>query len=136
MYVTPYDYGMSGTKGNLTGTRGTRAWAGEWIATGASSATNGDGNTTNLAARGTGYQAAYYCENLTALGYSDWYLPARNELATIITNKNEIGGFDSTGVYWSSTDLSTTNAYTIAIVDGLAAGYNKTGTYPVRCARK
>jgi hypothetical protein len=42
---------------------------------------DGAGNTTNLVNNyGSGMPAAYFCENLNTGGYTDWYLPAGNEL--------------------------------------------------------
>jgi hypothetical protein len=38
-------------------------------------------NTTNLVSNyGSGMPAAFFCENLNTGGYTDWYLPAGNEL--------------------------------------------------------
>ena len=45
---------------------------------------DGPGNTTTLAA--AGFPAAQYCENLTEGGYSDWYLPARDEVDVLYYN--------------------------------------------------
>ena len=36
-------------------------------------------------------------------GYTGWFLPARDELAVMYSNKDAIGGFSS-GSYWSSTE--------------------------------
>jgi hypothetical protein len=46
--------------------------------------------------------AARLCADLTLNGYSDWYLPSIDELNILITNKDLIGGFFSSGSYWSS----------------------------------
>jgi hypothetical protein len=43
-------------------------------------------------------------------GYSDWYLPSKNEMSKMILNKNAIGGFSSAN-YWSSTEFDSLNAY-------------------------
>jgi len=58
-------------------------WGTYGVLTTATSVINGPSNTTNLAARGTAYAAATFCENLTTGGYSDWYLPAKNELEVL-----------------------------------------------------
>ncbi|MNV98392.1 hypothetical protein D3C71_1936410 [compost metagenome] len=35
--------------------------------------------------------------------YNDWFLPARNQLASLFTNRAAVGGFVN-GTYWSSTE--------------------------------
>jgi hypothetical protein len=47
----------------------------------ADSVIDGPFNTTLLANAGS--QAASYCKNLTTGGYTDWYLPAKNELEVL-----------------------------------------------------
>lgn len=53
------------------------------ITTGATSFIDGPANSASLAALGTSYEAATFCEGLTIGGYSDWYLPAVNELVVL-----------------------------------------------------
>lgn len=53
-------------------------WANASGTTGATSVINGNTNSTTL--NSPSYPAAYFCKGLTIGGYSDWYLPARNEL--------------------------------------------------------
>jgi hypothetical protein len=45
------------------------------------------------------------CDNSILGDYTDWRLPTQNELATIFTNKKEIGIFPGT-YYWSSSAIS------------------------------
>ena len=47
---------------------------------------DGLANTASLAALGANYVAAVFCKNLTIGGYTDWYLPARNELEVLYYN--------------------------------------------------
>lgn len=59
------------------------AWKNVATATpGADSSINGPQNTADMVADGnsTVYPAAHFCNNLVTGGYSDWYMPARNEL--------------------------------------------------------
>ena len=49
--------------------------------------------------------AARLCGDLTEGGYSDWYLPSKDELNTLYINREAIGGFSSLD-YWSSTELN------------------------------
>jgi len=84
------------------------AWGPESV-TGFQSRITGPTNSTGLAALGSTYQAATYCENLTSGGYSDWYQPAVNELQTAINNTKALtlfaSGAQSWGSYWSSSEL-------------------------------
>ncbi len=53
--------------------------------------------------------AAYWCDNYVSGGYSDWFLPSKDELYKLYINRDAIGGFE-TGAgnpndpasYWSS----------------------------------
>jgi len=47
--------------------------------------------------------AARLCGDLVLGGYSDWYLPSKDELNKLRLNRVAIGGF-ATNVYWSSTE--------------------------------
>ena len=57
-----------------------KAWGPDGITTGVTSVIAGPTNSATLAALGATYEAATFCEGLTTGGYSDWYLPAKNEL--------------------------------------------------------
>jgi hypothetical protein len=80
---------VSGTKYNLvvapkaSGENSSRTWGVYGTTTGITSVINGPTNSASLAALGASYQAAVFCEGLTIGGYSDWYLPAKNELEVL-----------------------------------------------------
>lgn len=66
-----------------------RVWKNALTATaGADSAIDGPQNTADMVADGnaTVYAAAHFCNDLVTGGYSDWYLPARNELEVCYYN--------------------------------------------------
>lgn len=55
--------------------------------------------------------AARLCGDLVLAGYSDWYLPSKEELARLYDNKVAIGGF-ANECYWSSSqDFSIGASY-------------------------
>jgi hypothetical protein len=69
----------------------------------------GFSNTSNIIAS-QGIIATNYAAGLarayTGGGYTDWYLPSKEELNKLYLNRVAIGGFisDSYGNYWSSTE--------------------------------
>ena len=56
---------------------------------------------------GTAGIAAELCGDLVLNGYSDWYLPSKDELEKLYLNQFAIGGFTPNFWYWSSTEVST-----------------------------
>jgi len=92
------------------------------LQTGASGTAIGTGNSnTNTVSNllGAGNYATRLCFDLVLNGYSDWYLPSKDEMAKMILNKNAIGGFSSAN-YWSSTEFDITNAYYSNFTSGSA----------------
>jgi hypothetical protein len=113
-------------------------WGGYGTAVGASSDTNGSANTAAIvAALGPGSYAAALCTSLVDGGHSDWYLPARDQLAAVQANQIAIGGFVSNDYYWSSTELTSAPALS-ALVQYFSSGggfTSKNSHFRVRCVR-
>ena len=61
--------------------------------------------------------AAKICADLSLGGYSDWYLPSKDELHQLYLNKGKIGGF-KTFDYWSSSEQSGDDAWRQYFSDG------------------
>ena len=82
----------------------TIAWdTGSAEATGFTSVIDGPGNTAGLAALGTRYAAATWCKGRSIGGYTDWYVPAKNELEVAYYNlKNVSQNNFSPGNYGSN----------------------------------
>ena len=95
------------------------------------------------------HNAATYCQNLVAHGYSDWYLPAINELGLMYTARNSgvlSGTFPTvdsfpTSLYWSSSEYSNVGAMQINFATGNGWPYNasanvdKRWPFIARCVR-
>lgn len=79
---------ISGTKYNLivadksVGGAYGKTW-GPTSTTGFTSEIDGPTNSAGISALGSTYEAARFCENLNTGGFTDWYLPATNELNTL-----------------------------------------------------
>ena len=90
-------------------------------------------------ALGTGYQntvdivngcatagtAAKLCSDLVFGGYSDWYLPSKDELNLLYVNQNLIGGFDTSKNYWTSTESSSDTAWAQYFLNGFQGSGQK-----------
>lgn len=138
IYVAACDGGQTySAASGCTGTRGTYAWGIYGVTTGYTSATTGKTNSAGLAALGSSYEAATYCENLTAHGYSDWYLPAENELIILSNMRYLVGNYQSAQEYWSSKEHSDIAGRYVIFSTGVAGYRNKESfKYPVRCIRR
>jgi hypothetical protein len=71
----------------------------------------GQANTTAIVnGCGTAGIAARICNDLVLNGYSDWFLPSKDELNQMYAQKTAIGGF-ATNYYWSSSEYSSFYAW-------------------------
>ena len=105
----------------------------------------GEQNTSEIMAGcPTAGIAARLCGDLTLNGYSDWYLPSKDELSKLYLNRVAIGGFrtgPATGGYWSSTKGRDTPgsqelyAYFQNFWDGNSAGNDRNNLFGVRPIR-
>jgi uncharacterized repeat protein (TIGR02543 family) len=107
----------------------------------------GSSNTTRIvsvlnAAPADSGRAAQLCRGLTSGGYSDWFLPSREELTLMYQNLHKaalgpLGGFTNTN-YWSSSEYSSFQseyAWVLAFNAGNTAYVSKKGTQRVRAIR-
>jgi hypothetical protein len=121
---------------------------------GATSTTDGLTNTNTLVETMPSLfnPAAAYCYYLNLHGQTDWYLPSKDELDVLYTNRTAIGGFFSfsRGVYGSSSELDSHRAWVQhfadvdqnAVLQGFgngaqtADGKSPGRAYHVRCVRR
>jgi hypothetical protein len=94
-------------------------------------------NTTAIVSGcATTTNAASLCNNLTSGGYTDWYLPSRDELTKLYTNRALIGGFNNVS-YWSSSQSSSTTAWSLNFNTGTTSSTTtKITNLYVRAIRK
>jgi len=78
--------------------------------------------------------AARLCLDLVLGGYSDWYLPSRDELNKLNSNKTAVGGF-ANGYYWSSSEESESDAWRQYFGAGSYYSNSKTNPAYVRAVR-
>ena len=95
-----FDWGCQGTA--ISGANGTAIGTGEQ-------------NTADIVAGCSATDnAAYMCSNLTLNGYSDWYLPSKDEAYKFYVNKatlEAVSGFeDFSGASWTSTETNSSLA--------------------------
>lgn len=68
--------------------------------------------------------AAQVCADLVLNGYSDWYLPSKDELNQLYLQKAAVGGFHDKQ-YWSSSECNAENAWAVFIYIGSWRQTNK-----------
>jgi len=101
---------------------GIQWYNGDYITTGATATEIGTGlANTNTIILVQGAIATSYAAGLARAynggGYSDWYLPSKDELNKLYLNKVTIGGF-ADYCYWSSSETNATTAWAQYFGDG------------------
>jgi hypothetical protein len=112
-------------------------WAPNNVSPAGVSTTVGSGNdNTNkmVAVYGGGSYAARLCYDLDLNGYTDWYLPSKDELNKLYLNKDAIGGFAAYR-YWTSSEQNLNVAWRQDMSLGTQAGNSSSNTYYVRAVR-
>jgi hypothetical protein len=110
---------------------------GDYVTTGATATALGTGNAntnTIVSVQGAGSYAAKLCYDLVLNGYSDWYLPSRDELNKLYLIQTPIGGFTAAN-YWSSSELYFNGAWAQAFTTGVQGNDGKNLMRPVRAVR-
>ena len=118
------------------------AWSSSNALIGAADNENGAANTeTIVMALGNIGPAANYCDTLVDGSYSDWFLPAKNQLNAIMAAAAGLvpdPGLFSGSYYWSSTesDLNATFDAWARSSTGLEVRLPKFAAIDVRCVRE
>jgi hypothetical protein len=117
--------------------QGTAQWGCYGTTVGGTSTALGTGaaNTAIVSAACGAGTAARLCADLVLGGYTDWYLPSRDELNKLYINRSSIGGFYEYGLYWSSSEYAANFAWHLSFYYGYGDGLNKNGAMYVRAVR-
>jgi hypothetical protein len=118
---------------------GIRWYNGSYTTTGATAQEIGTGfANTNTIISVQGATAISYAAGLARAysggGYTDWFLPSKNELNKLYLNQAVIGGFAG-GYYWSSSEFSVVFARGQCVGDGYQTNYTKDNFLRVRAVR-
>jgi len=114
LWCTNYPFGIPGADGTAIGT--------------------GAQNTIDIMNDCSAGIAARLCGDLVLGGYSDWYLPSKDELNQLRLNKDAIGGF-ADNRYWSSSDYNWERAFSQHFDWGYQTESLKISDYSVRAVR-
>ena len=91
---------------------------------------------TYSAMAGTEHPVAWLVRSLTHGGYSDWFLPSKEELNQMYLQRGAIGGFAS-AIYWSSSEYDHSKcAWVQYFVNGNQHEAFKDSYLSVRAARR
>ena len=110
---------------------------GEYLVTGATGTALGAGQANTLAivnAQGEGNYAASLCDQLVLNGFSDWFLPSKDELNALFLSKTVVGGF-SEDFYWTSSEHGEGSAWEQVFNTGVQYYANKNFHKRVRAVR-
>jgi hypothetical protein len=135
-YVAGQYHGLIAATSDTQGYRVFGCYSSNWTVSTALG--TGAANTTTLLGCSETNFAAKYAKAVTDGGYTDWYLPSKNELYQLYLNRSIVGGF-LTNLYWSSSQASwsqSTDAYYQNFTNGGIGLYDKTTTIGVRAIRK
>ena len=122
-------------------TEASLAWGSYGTTRSTVSTTNGLANTNTLAGFGqAAHPAAYAAKNLTTGGYNTWYLPAKDELNTMYSNKSATPFATANSFvgsnYWSSTEYNGLYAWNQHLSGGTQGYGGKNTSYYVRAVRR
>jgi hypothetical protein len=76
-----------------------------------------------------------YSNTIGSTTYDDWYLPALYQLNMLYNQAYAVGLFANGNAYWSSTEVSATNAYRHTFITSTQASTTKATASVIRCIR-
>jgi len=104
---------------------------GTYITTTATATTLGTGNANTdliVSKLGAGSYSAGACASEKSSGYTDWYLPSKDELNKLYLAKDKIPGIYTMGYYWSSSETGNSTVWIQSFSTGVQSTYDKKGS--------
>jgi hypothetical protein len=141
-FLQPTDLGYEeGVQHGLISATSDQSTGAEWGCYGAflgvtNTAIGGGSSNTSAIVAGcstTGI-AAYICLHLELNGYTDWYLPTKDEQYQMYLQRAKIGGF-ANALYWCSSEFNQYGLYSYDFTDGSVQGPAKNSPLYVRAIR-
>ncbi|MFA7714608.1 MAG: DUF1566 domain-containing protein, partial [Candidatus Paceibacterota bacterium] len=133
-YVEGETHGLIAAASNQNGGEYIQWYNGSYLVTASATALGtGNANTnTIVSVQGAGSYAAKLCYDLDLNGYSDWYLPSKDELNKLYINRAAIGASD---YLWSSSEANQLDAWGQNFGNGSQGSWGKNGVCYVRAVR-
>jgi hypothetical protein len=135
-YITGQTHGLIVSTTNQGS--GIKWMNGNYTTTGATATAIGTGSSNTsiiIASQGNnGIYAAKLCRDYTGGGYTDWFLPSKEELSRLYGNRSLIGIFSSG--YWCSSEFSNSVAWSQDFSNGITYAVFKDLVQDVRAVRK
>lgn len=78
----------------------------------------GASNTAKIISVCTGFTAAKFCDDYSFSGYTDWFLPSKDELNEMYLQKDEFNNLDEHTNYWSSSQNMPETAWIQYFLNG------------------
>lgn len=113
---------------------GTFQWKTAETATEGTGTAIGTGRSNTTAMAGIDHPAAEAARAATYGGFTDWFVPAKDELMMVYGQRVNIGGL-GTGFYWSSSQSAIDRAWIQNFSDGVQSVTSKTGEWNLRLIR-
>ena len=104
-------------------------------ATGVAIGTGKPNSVLMLALPASADQAIRYVNELVIDGYDDWFMGSEDEMKQLFARRYDVGGFDPSKAYWTSTEKSFQDARRVDWKNGNLASRDKNNRYNVRAIR-
>jgi len=104
-------------------------------ATGVAIGTGQSNSALMLALPASAGQAIKYVDELVIDGYGDWFMGSEDEMKQLWARRYDVGGFNPTKAYWTSTEKSWQDARRVDWKNGALASRDKNNRYNVRAIR-